>query len=419
MKSKKIVNNTVMLMIFQLAKIIFPFVTLPYLTRVLTTDIYGTVAYVKTVMNYLQIFVDFGFVLSATKDVVKVRETKEKLEYVIGDTLVGRLLLGLIGFALTVILAYSLPILKENVLYTILSYVVVFESIFLFDYLFRGIEKMQVITVRFIIMKIISTLFTFLLIKDDADLLLIPILDIVSSGVAILMVVYEMKKMTIKMRFSSFKRALISIKNSFIYFLSNVASTSFNAFSTIIIGIYATTTEVAYWSVCMQIIGTITACYTPISDGIYPEMIKNKNINLVKNTIKIFMPIVIVGCIFSYFFAKPGLMILGGSEYLPAVPIFRFLIPVLLFAFPSVMLGWPTLGAIEKERENTISTVISIIVHIALLILLVITNNFTLINVAIVRAITEMFLCLMRCYFVRKNYHLFNNHVLKKGVKNV
>ena len=49
MSNKKIVNNTIMLMIFNIAKIIFPFITLPYLTRVLSTEAYGTVAYVKTV----------------------------------------------------------------------------------------------------------------------------------------------------------------------------------------------------------------------------------------------------------------------------------------------------------------------------------------------------------------------------------
>ena len=97
MKTKKIINNTIMLMIFQITKIVFPFITLPYLTRILTTDTYGTVAYVKTVMNYLQIFVDFGFVLSATKDIVKIRTNKKKMEYVIGDTLIARVILGVIG----------------------------------------------------------------------------------------------------------------------------------------------------------------------------------------------------------------------------------------------------------------------------------------------------------------------------------
>ena len=411
MQKSKVANNTIMLMIFNVAKILFPFITLPYLTRVLSTDTYGTVTYVKTVMTYMQVLVDFGFVLSATKDIVKVRENKEKLGYVIGDTMMARIILGIVGFILIVILSLTLPILKANILYTILSYLVVFMSIFLMDFLFRGIEKMHIITIRFIVMKIISTIFTFILIKNDGDALLIPILDIISSFIAVLLVFYEMKKMKIKMHFSKIKNAIASIKDSFIYFLSNVASTSFNALSTIIMGIYIGATEVAYWGVCMQIIGSIQACYTPISDGIYPEMIKNKNINLINKVIKIFFPIVVVGCILAFFLAESGFMLLGGEAYLPAVPIFRILIPTLFFGFFAIIYGWPALGAIGKTKETTLSTIISIVVYIGLLFGLVVTNSFTLIHVAIVRSITEFILFATRYFFFKKYKYLFKKTI--------
>ena len=408
MKNKKIVNNTIMLMIFNITKIIMPFITLPYLTRVLTTDTYGVVTYAKTVMTYMQIFVDFGFVLSATKDIVKVKDNKEKMALVIGDTMIARVILGLIGFIIILILGVSLPILRANILYTILSYIVVFLSIFLMDFLFRGIERMHVITIRFIVMKTISTVLTFFFIKDDSDILLIPILDILSSLVAIILVFWEIKKMKVGVKFTKVKNALSSIKDSFIYFLSNVASTSFNALSTIIIGIFISATDVAYWGVCMQIIGTIQACYTPISDGIYPEMIKSKNINLIRKVIKIFLPVVTLGCILAYFLAVPGLWILGGDEYLAAVPIFRILIPALFFGFFSIIYGWPTLGVIGKTKETTISTVVSIVINIILLGILVLTNSFTLVNIAIVRTLTEVILFATRYIFYRKYKNLFN-----------
>lgn len=410
MKNKNIVNNTIMLMIFNIAKIVFPFITLPYLTRILTTDSYGIVAYVKTVMSYMQIFVDFGFVLSATKDIVKCRENKNEKERVIGDTMVARVILGGLGFVVVLILSLALPILRTNILYTILSYVAVFLSIFLMDFLFRGLERMHVITIRFIVMKIISTIFTFVLIKGDQNLILIPILDIVSTLVAILMVWYEIGKMQLKLKFSGIKKVISTLKDSFVYFLSNVAATSLNALSTIIIGIYTSPTEVAYWSLCMQIIGSITACYNPISDGIYPEMIKTKNTAIIKKVLKIFMPIVLAGCIFSYFFANIGFMILGGEKYSNAVPVFRLLIPTLFFGFPAIIFGWPTLGAIGKAKETTVTTIIAISVYIIYIVGLIVTKSFTITNIAIGRSITEMVLFGTRYWFYRKYKSLFNEN---------
>lgn len=396
-----------MLLALNIAKMFFPFVTLPYLTRVLSVDAYGTVAYVKTVMSYMQILVDFGFVLSATKDVIQAKHNKDELEHVIGDTIVGKMLLGVGALLVLLVLIAALPILRNNTVYTLLSYVVVFESIFLLEFLFRGLEIMHIITIRFIVMKTLSTLLTFALVKSDADLLLIPLFDILSSLVAVLMAVYEVWKLGLRPKFTGIQKAVRTIRQSMVYFFSNAASTSFNALSTLIIGVQISQAQVAYWSVCMQVVNAIQACYTPIADGVYPEMIKSRNLNLIRKIVKIFLPLVAVGCCLAYVLAGFGMYILGGEEYLVAVPVFRTLIPVLFFGFLSVMFGWPVLGAIGKEREATFSTVCSVVLHIALLVLLIVTDSFTLINIAIVRSVTEMVFFGIRYFFFRKYRYLF------------
>lgn len=407
-KNNKIVKNTTWLMIFYIAKMVFPFITLPYLTRILSTNTYGTVAYVKTVMTYMQIIVDFGFVLSATKDIVKVRNDKNKVSEIIGDTLLARIIMGLIAFAILLVLIICIPILRNNIVYTLLSYLVVFMSVFLMDYLFKGLEIMHVITTRFVLMKIISTVLTFILVKENGDMLLIPILDIISSLVAVILVLYKVKKLELKLKFTNIKNSLKSIKESFVYFLSNVASTSFNALSTLIIGLMISPTEVAYWSLCIQIIGTIQSCYSPFSEGVYPEMIKTKNINIIKKIIKIFLPLVTIGCVILYISSEMILTIMGGDKYIEAIIILKILIPTLFFGFLVYMLGWPTLGAIGKTKETTKSTLFSIILNIVLLTVLIITDSFTLVNIAIVRVITEFALFSIRLYYTKKNIKLFN-----------
>lgn len=407
--AKRLAINTTMLSIFHIAKIIFPFITLPYLTRILSTDTYGVVTYVKTVMAYLQVLVDFGFVLSATKDIVKIRHDHSRIGLIVGDTLIARVILGFIGLFATILLAFILPILRQNFLFTVLSYLVVFASIFLLDFLFRGIERMHIITIRFIITKTLSTILTFLLIKNDSDLLLIPILDLISTFIAILWVLHEVKKMQLRIRYSNLKNAFKSIKTSFVYFLSDVASTSFNAFSTIIVGLFLTTTDVAYWGICMQIIGTIQACYSPLSGGIYPEMIRTRSLKLIHQILKIFLPLITLGCILFVLCAKFGLFLLGGGHYVAAAPILQILTPCLFFSFLAIIYGWPTLGAIDQNRAVTISTVTSVIINIALLLLLALTDHFTLINIAIIRVLSEIILFGLRFAAYFRHKQLFSN----------
>lgn len=409
MKNNTIFKNISMLMLLNIAKLVFPFFTLPYLTRVLSTDCYGIVAYVKAVMAYMQVAVDFGFTLSATKMVVEKKNNKADLEKVVSINLFSRIILALMTFVGVFLLALFIPLLRKNFLFTLLSFCVVFLTVFLFDFLFRGLEKMHIITVRFVIMKTISTVLTFTLVKDDKDVLLIPILDILGSIIVIIWILIEIKKMGIKISWQKFEDCWIVIKESSIYFVSNVASTSFNVFNTLVSGIVLTTTEIAYWSVCMQVINAIQALYIPISDAVYPEMIRSKNIQLIKRLMGILTPVISFGCIFLLLSGRWILYVLGGEKYVAAVPVLKGLIPVVFFGFGSVILGWPSLGAIAKIKETTFSTIFASLVQIFFIVVLLLINRVTLLSMAFSRSIAEICLFSMRYYFVIKFQNEFYN----------
>ena len=401
-KKNNIINNTMMLYGLSIAKIVFPLLTLPYLTRVLTTEAYGVVAYVKSVIQYMQIVVDFGFMLSGTKEIVNCRDDKVAIGKVAGDVLGAKIILVLISGFCLFIMTLFIPLLRSNMTYSFLSFIPVALSIFLFDYIFRGIEKMNVITVRFVIMKGISTALTFMLVKNETDLLLIPILDIIGSAVAVLLVAYEIKKISIKIRISSIKATLNKLAESAVYFASNMATTAFGALNTVLIGIFLSASDVAYWSVCMQMIGAIQTLYNPIFDGIYPEMIKSKDSNLIKKIIKIFTPILIIGCIFCILVAKYALIIVGGEKYAIATNLFRILVPILFFSFYGMLFGWPSLGSIGKQKQVTISTFITAIFQVAGLVFLAFIGQFGLIQIAVLRVVTEFLLMLIRGDYLRK-----------------
>lgn len=405
---KNILKNTVMLYGLTAAKIVFPLLTLPYLTRVLSTETYGVVAYVKNVMQYMQIILDFGFMTSGTKAIVEVRNDMTKIGKVSGDILIARLMLSAVSFIALLIMVLTIPILRANALYTILSFVTVFLSIFLFDYLFRGLEKMEVITVRFIVMRGIATLMTFVMIHKDTQILWIPILDIVGSLLAVMLVWLEMKKIGIQMVFTSIKDSTAKLIESANYFISNMATTAFGALNTLLIGIFMSGTDVAYWSVCMQIVGAIQTMYNPITDGIYPEMVKSKDVRLIKNTLKLFMPIIAAGCVIVVAAAPIALTVVGGAKYTAATPVLRMLVPVLFFSFPGMLLGWPTLGAIDKSRQVMVTTFATAFFQIAGLLLLGLIGHFTLMSLSILRSITECVMMLLRFSYFRKYRREFN-----------
>lgn len=405
---RNIIKNTASLYVMNIAKLIIPLITLPYLTRVLSKDCYGIVSYIKAVMGYMQLIIDFGFMLSGTNDIVHTKTDKYKMECEIGDILAAKLLLSGVALISMIVLIFIISILKNNILYTLLAFIVVFLTCFLFDYFFRGIEEMQVIAIRFVSMKSVSAALTFMFVKSDADILWIPVLDIIGSLVAIALVFRELRKREIIIRFTCFKNIISKIKTSALYFMSNFATTAFGVLITLLIGIYASESQVAEWSLCMQLINAAQSLYSPVTDGIYPEMIKNKKISLIKKSLKIFMPIVLVGCIFTFFSSQYILLIVGGEQYVDTGYLLRALIPVLFFSFPAILIGWPALGALERVKEITQTTVFTALFQVTGLIVLIILNKFTLINIALLRGLTEFILFLSRliyCIRFRKEFN--------------
>lgn len=397
--TNRIVKNTTMLFLMNVASMIFPLLTLPYLTRVLSNEVYGTVVYIRAIMGYMQTFVDFGFILSATKDIVRAKKNIDEIRQITSNTLLAKGLLAGIGLVLVSVLIVALPLLRNAAVLTLLFYAGICLSIFLLDFLFRGLERMEVITLRFVLMKGISTVLTFFLVKNDGQVIIIPLLEILGYLLAILLVRSQARKLNIYFIKPSIQKAWVILKESTVYFLSNVAATSYSALNTLILGIILTATEVAYWGVAMQIIAAIQYFYTPISNGIYPAMMEKRDFSVIKRVLLIFMPIITVGCVISYYLAPLALSIVGGESYVEATGVFRCLIPMLFLGFPALIFGWPTLGAIGKAKQNTFSTFFSLAFMMLGLAVLYITDHFTLLNVACLRSATEMVMVAVRLFF--------------------
>lgn len=403
----KLVINTAMLYVMNIAKLVFPFLTLPYLTRVLSMEGYAMVSYVKSVMQYMQLTVDFGFMLSATTAIVAAGSDKKKIGAIVSHTILAKFLLCSAALAVLAGMTASIDLLRQNVPYVLLSFVTVALSVLLVDYLFRGLEQMQEITLRFVTMRGIATALTFVFVRSDADLLWIPVLDILGTVVSLVLVWLRLRHYEIPLCIPGLKAAWAQLKESARYFVSEIATTAFGALNTLLIGIMLPTAQIALWSVAMQIISAVQVLFTPITNGIYPEMVRSKSLGLLKKVCKLCIPVLILGCTALYFLSGLAIVIVGGEKYLEAVPILRLLIPVLLFSFPAMLFGWPALGAMGRVRETTATTVVSAVFQCAGLGVLMAVGKFTIVNIALLRCATELVLMTTRmgcCIRFRKEF---------------
>ena len=407
-EEKRTAKNTVMLYIIAVAKLIFPLLTLPYLTRILSEESYGLVTYVKACMTYMHLIIDFGFILSSVKDIVNAKGDQEQIGYVVGHTFAAKTMLVGVSAVAMVVMCAAIPILRGNIMFTVLYFISVALSAYIADFLFRGMEKMQIITIIFLISKAISVAATFLLVHGERDLLLIPVLEIAANLVTVGLSFFYIRSFHIRIRMKNIRACWEMLKDSFNYFISSMATTVFSVLNTILIGIVITDlNQVAYWGVCIQIISAIQGLYAPITNGVYPHMIRKKDLRFVHKILLMIMPVVTVGCVLCFLLSKTALWIVGGENYVVAYRLFRCLIPVLFFSFPAQLYGWPTLGAVGLVKQTTASTVIAACLQIVGLVLLIVTNTMTLYTIAILKCLIEFTFMVIRIFFTYTNRDKF------------
>lgn len=413
-EKKTLFMNTIFLYILQISRYIFPLLTFPYLTRVLMPENYGIMTFVNGIMVYFALIIDFGFLQSATNDCSINRDDNSKLNTIVSATTQAKFLLGLIGLFIILLSIFFLDVFNGKELFTILSFATIFLTIFNIDYLFRGIESMQIITKRTIVGRIIYTALIFIFVGSPDDYILIPIISFIGESIVLFWTwSYAISRISVKPHLVSLSKTIETLKKSTEFFLSRIASTAYTSTNIVVLGLLYGNVQVAIFGVANTLIANIRSMFSPIADSLYPYMVKNKDYTIIKKVLYILMPLVVVATTGLYFFAEPIILLMSGNEYMSAVPIFRAFLPLILITLPLYLFGFPTLGAMNRMRDANISVIMAAFYHLFGLFLLYFTGNLNFISVVILTTTTELFVLVYRTYCVYNEFRLnvYNNDV--------
>lgn len=401
--TKALFSNTVFLYVMKVSTYIFPLITFPYLTRVLGAANYGVITFSNAIMVYFQLIVDFGFIISSTRDCSIHRDNKSKLGHILSSTLQAKVLVSIIGFFILIFLCLFDNTFKVNKTYIMLSYLSVWLNVFVPDYLFRGIEKMGSIAYRTIFSRLIYTVLVLAFIKTQNDYILIPIFTAVSDLFIVVWSWYFIfKKLEIRLKIASIKDTIDTLKSSSIFFLSRAASSIYTASNAFILGYVISGPLMGSFGSANSLITNLRGMFGPVSDSIYPYMVRKKNFKLIKLIILISSPIIIAGTAFLFINAEWIIRIFCGNDtgFSAAVPIFRAMLPMIVITLPIYLLGYPTLGAMNMMKEANITVMFAAVYHIIGLFVLHLFGALRPVPVSLLTCTSELVVLISRIIYV-------------------
>lgn len=402
MKHNTFYKNTLWQYGLQILKYLFPLLLIPYLTRILGTEGYAVYAYVLSFMGVVQTIADFGFTLSGTKKVVDLRGDTAALSRLVGAITVARLMLLCGLFFCVMVVTRFIPIMAENTVYVIWAFFATAGRTVLPDFIFQGNERMGPLTTRYFASKGVQVSLTILLVRGPGDLILVAVADVLSEIVDIAWSYRAQKRLFgVGIARPTFKESFEELRVSAIYCVSNVSSSLFSGFTTVIIGLAITSkTDIAFWSLTLTTVNAVQSLYTPIANSLYPHMIKNRDFGFARKLALVALPVLVLGIVAYCALSKPIMLVLGGPEYVGGAHVMWMISPIFIFSFYGILIGWPVLGAMGHVKELTVSTLFTGIVNVVSLLALYLAGLITLDVICVARWGCDALLLLVRVFML-------------------
>ncbi len=393
--------NTLMLYILTFSNYLLSLLIVPIEARRLTTettDGYGMLGVAMAIMVYFQLFIDFGFILSATEEVSRHREDPKRLNTVLTAVTVCKLILCGLSFAVLVVLCQVIGAWKGKLGLYSLFFIGTAINALLPDYLYRGLEKMSAITIRTVCIRAFSTLGIWLFLKGPENLWVIPVLTAIGNFAAVFVCFIDAKKrLGVRLCPVSLFDVWLRMKQSSVFFLSRFATTAYSALNTVILDIVApaASTVRGYYTSADKLMTTGKQALSPISDSLYPYMVKNHDYRLVKKVLLIFEPIILVGCTLIFIFAPQFCGLIFGEKLAQAGQVLRVMLPTAVVILPSYICGFPMLSSMGLAKHANYSTVFGSVIHLINLAILYFTGNMNMITLGAAMSVAET---LILCY---------------------
>lgn len=374
---------------------ILPLVTLPYLARVLTPDVWGIIVFVQSVNMYVGMLVNYSFDLSATRDVAVHRDHPEKLGEIVSGVLGARLALA--GGCVLVLGASQLAF---STLYDLgwLLWLGLFTSVaygFGPFWYFLGVERVRWFTTLGVGGKICSLLLILWLVNQPADAWRVFAIY-GATTVVVTLVAMAMIYRHVPFQLPSVSYAIKTLREGWNLFVFHVSTSIYGTSNTIILGFLAPAGAVAFYAGAERIHNAITMMLQPVIQAMYPRAARmarsdrSAAAGSVRVTIAASFVLACGASLILYFLTPFGIRIALGPGYEGAVPVFR----ILLLMLPIVAVTTPLLAhwiiPMGMERLASRVTIAGGVLHVPLAIAL--GSQFAHIGVAWTLVVTQVLL---------------------------
>lgn len=374
---KKLFENFASISFLKVSNFILGWLLYPYVIRIVGIGNFGSVIFAQSIMLYFVVFTDYGFSLSAPREIARLHKTNpHECGQRASNFLCTQILLGIISFLLLVILIQTIPFFFKNKQLLYLSFVIVPGQILFPVWFFQGIEKMKYLAWFNLLAKLILIVGIMLFVHDKADYLLINLfwgLGNIIAGLGAWAV--AVVRFQFRFQLPGFKNIFHTLHQDFHLFIASITNIiTFNS-TIIIMGLFTTKETLGLYSIADRIFMIIRQIVVVAHQSVYPRIVllagsATKLRKFFKDFIRIAF-IILVPASFALLFLAPLVTYIFSGKYLSNTSTF---IQILSFTPLIAVLNLPacqSLLVLKKEHTYTTLSLLGAVFHLLLSLILI------------------------------------------------
>lgn len=399
-------KNVISNFILTASTILMPLITFPYITRVLSTEGLGKVFFIDSFTQYFVLLVCLGVPHYGIREIAKFKEDKNHISNLVVELVFLQLVLAFVFVFLFCFLGFYVGKLNNSFNLIKIGSLIIIANSFAIEWFFQGIEKFSFITIRSIIIKIVSvfSILFFVNNKYDYDVYyLIMALVFVCNSILNFGYFYKNYFKGFNFKFNPLKH----LKSLLILFSINASLSVYVILDSIILGFLTTPADVSYYNIPLKLVKVFWMVIAGIGVVFIPRMSslhKNNNIvaimELMTKSINLVFLLALPFCLFCLLFPNEILIIISGAKYLKATLALQVLSFIPLVIGLCNIFGTQFLLPLGKEKKIFQATIVGLIVSLVLNFLLI--PYFKFLGSAIAAISAELSVCLYVFLAARK-----------------
>ena len=410
----KVIKNYLYNLSYQILTIILPIITVPYVTRIFTSEDLGNYGFYNSIVSYFSLFAMLGIGIYGTKQIAAARDVSSTFWNIYAIQLIASLL------ALFVYIMTLLSIPKMSGIIPVILGIVLFTKMIDISWLFTGKEDFKKITLRNTVVKVAGVISIFTFIKSSEDLYLYIFLIVIFDFLGQFVMWVPARKFISCPAFDvkSIRKNLHPIV---LLFLPQVAISLYVVLDRTLLGLLGSYSDVGIYeqgqkltSILLTVVSSLGAVMLPRVANLLSERKEKEAQNMVRFSF-ILYNLIIFPMIFGLIAVNEVFVKLFLGENFQDVKYVLYVIVFnIMFIGWTNILGYQVLVVRNKNKEfmlsTTIPAVVSVVVNIAIIPVL------GYIGASITSVVVEFLVFAIQWYYSRniinKNL-LFNKDLVK------